>query len=125
VALSIDGGTAEHSYFKDPNETLLFETDFRLREIDLETVFNASGFQRKVLTGRLGGAVKLAEKRGSEPFSAGLQGSATLVAERGRLWKVTILTKIFSLVNILSIDELFKRGCRTVLYQGTSRWTVV
>jgi hypothetical protein len=112
VALSIDGGTAEgsFSYFKDPNEALLFETDFRLREIDLETVFNASGFQRKVLTGRLGGAVKLAEKRGSEPFSAGLQGSATLVAERGRLWKVTILTKIFSLVNILSIDELFKRG---------------
>lgn len=112
VTLSIDGGTAEgsFSYFKDPNEALLFETDFRLKEIDLETVFNASGVQRKVLTGRLDGTVRLAERRGSEPFSAGLQGSATLEAKRGRLWKVTILTKIFSLVNILSIDELFKRG---------------
>ncbi len=112
VTLSIDGGTAEgsFSYFKDPGEALLFETNFRLKEIDLETVFNASGVQRKVLTGRLDGTVRLAEKRGSEPFSAGLQGSAALEAKRGRLWKVTILTKIFSLVNILSIDELFKRG---------------
>ncbi|MBI5468436.1 MAG: AsmA-like C-terminal domain-containing protein [Deltaproteobacteria bacterium] len=112
VTLSIDGGTAEgsFSYFKDPGEALLFETDFRLKEIDLETVFNASGVQRKVLTGRLDGTVRLAERRGSEPFSAGLQGSAALEAKRGRLWKVTILTKIFSLVNILSIDELFKRG---------------
>lgn len=112
VTLLVDGGTAEGSftYFKDPGEALLFETDFRLGEVDLETVFNALGVKRKVLTGRITGEVRLAEKRGSAPFSAGLQGSATLAAQRGRLWKGTILTKIFSLVNILSIDELFKRG---------------
>ena len=112
VTLSIDGGTAQgsFSYFKDPAEALLFETNMSLREVDLEIFFNALGINRKVLTGRLDGELRLAEKRGSVPFSTGLGGSATLEARRGRLWKGTILTKIFSLVNILSIDELFKRG---------------
>lgn len=112
VTVNIDGGgaTGRFSYFKDPGEALLFETRLTLNEIDLETFFSALDVKRKVLTGRLSGEVVLAEKRGSTPFSTGLGGSAHLESSRGRLWKGTILTKIFSLVNILSVDELFKRG---------------
>ncbi|MBI5588663.1 MAG: AsmA-like C-terminal domain-containing protein [Deltaproteobacteria bacterium] len=112
VTLTIDGGRVEGglTYFKDTKEPLLFETDFRLEDIELETMFKSLGVKSKVLTGRLEGVVKLAWRRAAEPFSAGLSGSAALRSKKGKLWKGTILTKIFSIVNILSIDELFKEG---------------
>ncbi|MDP2690201.1 MAG: AsmA-like C-terminal domain-containing protein, partial [Deltaproteobacteria bacterium] len=66
--------------------------------------------KKEYLTGTFGADIELSGERGTTPFTAGLNGKASFRAVKGRMWKIPVLTEIFSIVNILSIDELWKKG---------------
>ena len=68
------------------------------------------GAKEDILTGRLTAEAKLSVKRGAIPMSSGLNGKVVLSAKDGKLKKFLVLTKIFSIVNILTITELFNTG---------------
>ncbi len=103
-------GTAKLLYFRDPGSPKLFDLKLDLYSLDSSSIIRELGAKKKILEGKLYGRVELSLKRGVEPSSRGLNGRAALSVEKGRLWKFIVMSKIFSIVNILSIDELFKTG---------------
>ncbi|MBI5642111.1 MAG: AsmA-like C-terminal domain-containing protein [Deltaproteobacteria bacterium] len=112
LSILIDRGkmTGDLTLFRDKNEPLLFKTNLSVSNVHLESVIAGFGAKKSIITGDLKGTLSLSGARGSVPFSRGLNGEATLRSEKGRLWKFPILTNIFSIVNILSIDEALKEG---------------
>lgn len=110
--LNIDRGLVYGNavFYTDPREPLLFETGLVASNIHLDTMLGAFGARGGALTGDLQGRLTISGKRGASPFTSGLNGEASLRSDRGKLWKFSYLTKIFSFINIISIDELFKEG---------------
>ncbi len=106
------GGTVSGKgllYRKDKNPRL-FEGSATLTGIHLKELLKMLGAKKDILTGSLNGNVEISCKRGRTPFARCLNGKFFLKAERGRMWKFRVLSKIFAIVNIISIDELFKKG---------------
>lgn len=101
-------GKAEILRAKD--EPLSFRADAEFSKIKLERLISGFGAKKSVLSGDLQGVIALTGKRGAHPFASGLNGSGKLKADRGRIWKFPLLSSIFSVVNILSIDEAFREG---------------
>ncbi len=112
VQVVIDRGTVsgEAAYYASPSEPLVFETDMKVLGLNLEDMIAAFGVRHRVLTGNLNGRFTLSAKRNAVPFSSGLNGGASLRSDGGKLWQFLFLTKIFSVVNIFSINELFRTG---------------
>lgn len=112
LSFNVDKGhlSGVFRYYKDPATPDLFECELNAADIDLETMIEGFGAKRKVLSGDLQGHARIVEKRGAEPPSSGLNGNVSLRSEKGKLWKFPLLTSIFALVNIFSIDELLKQG---------------
>lgn len=112
VSMEVDGGSlnAAVSYHRDNEDPVLFEAAAEASGIDIKPMLSAFGAKKDILAGSLKGRGVLWGKRGAEPFSSGLNGDLRLEAENGRLWKFQVLAGIFSVVNILSIDELFEEG---------------
>ncbi len=110
ITLSIDNGrvSGELTLHRGPED--LFEAEAKFSDIDLDTMISAFGAKERVLSGPLRGRIRLSGKRGARPFASGLNGQATLVSEKGRLWRFILTTKIFTILNIISIDELLKEG---------------
>lgn len=110
--ISLDKGRAfmDGSFYTDKKEPLLFKTNLRLQDIDLETMLQAFGTKRRVLSGEGRADITLSANRGVEPFARSLNGEASFYSDRGKLWKFGVLSDIFSIVNIISIDELFREG---------------
>lgn len=107
----IDQGTVsgDLTYYRG-DLPVLFNANLNLSGIHLDMMLSEFGVKKKVLTGTLKGQGSILGKRGEGSAVSSLSGVADLSSERGRLWKGVILTKIFSIVNIFSIDELFKEG---------------
>lgn len=110
--LDIDEGTISSTVnvYRDPASELLYRASFDLQNVDLGVFFENLGVEKKILTGSLYGEFNLKGTRGAEPFTSGINGTAHLVSEKGKLWEFLFFNKIFSVVNIVSIDELFKKG---------------
>jgi len=96
-------------FYRDPDYPLI-EMEMRFAGIKLKSFFEGFGLKKEVLSGTLYGSLVLSFERGAEPAAAGMNGSFFLRAEKGKMWKFLFFSKIFSIVNILSIDELFKEG---------------
>ncbi|MBI1910488.1 MAG: AsmA-like C-terminal domain-containing protein [Deltaproteobacteria bacterium] len=111
-SLNIDNGTASGylTYFKDPTEPIIFDTGIDLSNIDLKSVISGFGAKSEILSGDARGRILLSGRRGAIPFASGLNGEATFYSEKGKLWKFPILSNIFSIVNIISITNLFEEG---------------
>ncbi len=112
VSMEVDGGSinAAVNYHRDDEDPVLFEAAAEASGIDIKPMLSAFGAKKDILAGSLKGSGVLWGKRGAEPFSSGLNGDLRLEAEGGRLWKFQVLAGIFSVVNILSVDELFEEG---------------
>lgn len=112
LSMEVDGGRLDTavSYHRDDQDPVLFEAAAEASEIDIKPMLSAFGAKKDILAGSLSGRGVLWGKRGAEPFSSGLNGDLRLEASAGRLWKFQVMAGIFSVVNILSIDELFEEG---------------
>lgn len=112
LSAAIDNGSGQGQavFYRKKENPLLFEASFDFRDLDLATLISSAGADKRVLEGGMSADVAIEARRGSPSFSSGLNGSVRVLSERGRLYKFLIFTKIFSIVNIISIDELFKEG---------------
>jgi len=106
------GGTVRGKtlFYRDEKSPRLFKGSAGLSGLHLKEILAGLGAKKDLLTGTLYGNVDINCSRGAKPFSRCLNGKAYLKAERGRMWKFRVISKIFSVVNIISIDELFKKG---------------
>ncbi|MBI5345083.1 MAG: hypothetical protein HZB83_07085, partial [Deltaproteobacteria bacterium] len=95
--------------YREPSSELLFESELGFTDMDLGRLISGLGAKDKLLTGAVNGRVELIGKR-AVPTASGINGTASLESENGRLWKFLVMSKIFSIVNIISIDELFTDG---------------
>lgn len=111
VSIEIDGGklTGSVFVFLDKDEPRVFVADVRGDGLKVEQVTRASS-PRKFLNGTARASFKLTGMRGEGPLVKRMNGSGSVTIEDGRLWKFGFITDIFSLVNIISLDELFKTG---------------
>jgi len=114
VFLNIDGGdvTVAATVFRRESERLLYKLDMAMTGVDTKTMLRNMGAKKGILEGRLRGRISLMGKRGASSPARGLSGEAHLEADDGRLWKFVLFSKIFSIVNILSIEDLFELGLR-------------
>jgi len=95
---------------RDRRAPVLFTTDFKVAMVELETLFGELGAKKKILSGRAMGECHLEMKRGITPGSRGVNGFFTASSQKGRMWKLIVFNKLFSIVNIISINNLFEKG---------------
>ena len=105
-------------YLKDPKDDTLFKTRLEVRNIDIEKLVSGLGAKKKVISGKLNADLNLYARRGVK-IKEGLNGKISVASKRGRLWKFPVITKIFSLVNIVSINNLFEEGLEYNKITGT------
>ena len=112
LRLTIDDGEAFTSmrYYMKTDTPTAFDTDITLNGVKLEEILKAFNVRSNIISGPVFGTAVLSAKRGDGRILSRLSGSISLHADRGRLYKFLLLNKIFSIVNIISIDELFKEG---------------
>ncbi len=110
--INIDRGAAygSFSYFLDDEEPLLFTADLEVSGIDIQTMLEAFGSKRRTLSGDIKADILFSATRDIEPLARGMNGHMSLSTGKGRLWKFGFISNIFSIVNIISIDELFESG---------------
>ncbi len=113
ISLASNGGivNGDLSYMRDPSEEFLYKTELNLRNIDLDNMLVNLGVQEetKTLTGILDSRINISVKRGA-PFTRAMNGEVELDIRDGKLWKFVVMSKIFSIVNIISINALFEKG---------------
>ena len=111
VSLDIDGGkaTGAATIFLNDGDPRVFIADVNASGILLERLTSART-ARKVLNGTARARISLVGMKGDGPLMRRLNGKASVVVKGGRLWKFGFITDIFSFVNIISLDELFKKG---------------
>lgn len=111
VTVDIDGGTATASVFifLDEADSRVFTAEVRAKGLQIDRVTGASS-PRKFLSGTARARVELTGMKGDGPLVKRMNGKGHFAIEKGRLWKFGFITDIFSIVNIISLDELFKSG---------------
>ncbi|MEE9613834.1 MAG: AsmA-like C-terminal domain-containing protein [Thermodesulfobacteriota bacterium] len=112
VALTTHSGKAggDGVYFRDPKEPLLFTADLLVLNAELGPLIKELGAKEKIASGEVSAGIKLSGSRGAKPLRSGINGEIGLRASKGNLWKFVVLGKVFSIVNIVSITELFDEG---------------
>ena len=105
------------TYFRERTSPLLFKTTLSADRVELAPLIRDIGAKEDILTGRLTARLNLKARRGFLPLSSGMDGSARLMATDGSLFRFIVLSKIFSIINIVSITDLFQSG---LPYSGIS-----
>ncbi len=120
IVLVTEGGTIRGKavFFREETSPRVFEASAGISGIRLKDLVARLGSKKDILTGDLNGSFEMACDRGVKPFVKCLDGTIHLRAEHGRMWKFQVISKIFSIVNIISIDELFKKGLPYRLITG-------
>ncbi|MFQ5479689.1 MAG: AsmA-like C-terminal domain-containing protein [Thermodesulfobacteriota bacterium] len=112
IVFLTEGGTVTGTtvFYRADKSPELFEASAEISGIHLKDALDRLGATKEMLTGTLYGDIKIRCARGEAHFTRCLNGNGFFKAERGRMWKFPVISKIFSIVNIISIDELFKKG---------------
>ncbi|MBE9529551.1 MAG: AsmA-like C-terminal domain-containing protein [Proteobacteria bacterium] len=97
-------------YYRTDASPLLFDSVSKVTGIDLKQFVSELGAKKTIIEGEINLDVKLYCKRGHTPVTEGLTGTASMRVGQGKLWKFLMMSKIFSIVNIFSIDELLQQG---------------
>jgi hypothetical protein len=111
ISLDIDGGkvSANTTIFLAVEDPRLFIADISSNGLLFERMTGARTAKR-FLNGTARGKILLSGMKGDAPFAERINGTADIVVRGGRLWKFGFITDIFSFVNVISLDELFKTG---------------
>ena len=104
--------------YRNPSSRLIFDADINFTEIHMEPLITELGSLKTIFAGDLSGTAVLWGLRDAKSLAAGINGEVKLSTGQGKMWKFLLLKKIFSVVNILSIDELFKDGLRYKIIKG-------
>ncbi len=104
--------------YRNPSSRLIFDADINFINIHLEPLITELGSKKTIFAGDLNGTAVLWGIREAKSLAAGINGEVKLSTGQGKMWKFLLLRKIFSVVNILSIDELFKDGLRYKTIKG-------
>ncbi|MBI3753080.1 MAG: AsmA-like C-terminal domain-containing protein [Deltaproteobacteria bacterium] len=97
-------------YSKDSKDAFLWRLNLDASKMELEPLLKQLGAKDKILTGNGDIKLELTAGRGKEMLAKRLDGKIAIDSKNGKLWKFIVLSKVFSIVNIISIDELFKNG---------------
>jgi len=95
---------------RDRRDPILFTTKFDISMVELETLFNEIGANKKILSGRGMGHCLIVMRRNAESGSKGVDGFFNVSSKKGRMWKLVVFNKLFSVINIISINSLFDKG---------------
>jgi hypothetical protein len=98
------------TYYRSDASPLLFDSRSKITGIDLKQFVRELGAKKTIIEGEINLDVELNCKRGLSPVTEGLTGTASMRVGQGKLWKFLMMSKIFSIVNIFSIDELLQHG---------------
>ncbi len=109
--------SGEVEYFT-ANLPTLFSLSLNLDNVEWESFLRDLGVKRKTLTGKVSGPLQLSGRRWVRPVTKGFGGKATLTSRSGKLWRFKLVGTIFSIVNIISIDEALKSGLTYKLLSG-------
>ncbi|MBI3398980.1 MAG: AsmA-like C-terminal region-containing protein, partial [Deltaproteobacteria bacterium] len=94
----------------DSEDASLWRLSVNASNVEIEPLLKQAGAEEKTLTGDADIKIELSARRGTETLSKRIDGKGEVYSKNGRLWKFVVLSKIFSIVNIISIDELFRNG---------------
>ncbi|MBI5875500.1 MAG: AsmA-like C-terminal domain-containing protein, partial [Deltaproteobacteria bacterium] len=94
----------------DSEDASLWRLNVNASNVEIEPLLKQAGAEEKTLTGDADIKIELSARRGTETLSKRIDGKGEVYSKNGRLWKFVVLSKIFSIVNIISIDELFRDG---------------
>ena len=97
-------------YSRGQGDAFLWRLNLDASKVELESFINEAGARENILAGEAGMKVELVARKGEEVITRRIDGKCEVSAKKGRLWKFVWLSKIFSIVNIISIDELFREG---------------
>lgn len=125
VTAVVDNGTVrgEIIIFRDPKTDLKWKITAELSEVELEDFFDGLGAKKKILTGPTNGSVTIDCKRWAWPPKSCTNGFMSLASPKGKLYEFGALSKIFSIVNIFSVDELFRKGLQFKRLSGDFKFT--
>jgi len=101
--------SGEVDYFT-ANLPTLFSLSLNLENVEWETFLRDLGVKRKTLSGKVSGPLQLSGRRWVRPVTKGFDGNMVLTSSKGKLWRFKLVGTIFSIVNIISIDEALKSG---------------
>lgn len=112
IAFGLNSGSASGGliFMRRPDDPLLFRLGMDFFNINVQELIKDLGANGKVMSGDLNARVDLTGAKGKNPVSSGFNGKISLESRDGSLWKFLTLSKIFSVVNIISISELFEDG---------------
>lgn len=105
----INGGLTYYRATNSGNKPL-FIANFKVEGCEAEPLLKDTGAKEKIISGRFDADVAISAKRGKQRIIEGIDGEGKIEAKDGKLWRFILMSKIFSIVNILSIDELLKQG---------------
>lgn len=97
-------------YYRSEEGRTLFASTFRPSGVEADQLLKGLGVKGDIISGRLYGEVELKARRGYERVIEGLEGKGRVTTRDGKLWRFVILSKIFSIVNIISINQLLEEG---------------
>ncbi|HBR17028.1 MAG TPA: hypothetical protein DD725_05380 [Deltaproteobacteria bacterium] len=97
-------------YSTNKEDDFLWRMNLDASKVELEPLIKEMGAGEKVLSGDADGKIEMVARKGEGMLSKRIDGKGEVSSKNGRLWKFVVFSKIFSIVNIVSIDELFREG---------------
>ncbi len=112
IAFGLNDGSASGAltFMRAPDDPVLFRLGMDIFDVNVQGLIKDLGAKGKVMSGDLNARVDLTGAKGKNPVSSGFNGGISLESRDGSLWKFLTLSKIFSVVNIISISDLFEDG---------------
>lgn len=99
-------------YYRDTasGDKPLLTANFKIDGWDAEKILKDIGAKDRIVSGRVNTSFSLTAKRGKENILSGLDGYGNAVSKDGKMWRFVLMSKLFSIVNIISINELLLEG---------------
>ncbi|MDH4228112.1 MAG: DUF748 domain-containing protein, partial [Deltaproteobacteria bacterium] len=112
IVFNSNGGnmTGYFTLMRDKYDQELFKAGISAAGVELKYLLRDFGAKEKILEGSLSLNAELTCSRNAKPFASCLNGIVGVKASDGRMMKFTTISKVFSIINVLTITELFESG---------------